>query len=304
MPWSGGSNQTFSRTDGVRTGATTWQQAQAASVPILSSAADVHDQDIASGINDCLKKDGGNHPTANLPMGGYKHTGVADASVSTEYASKGQMDTALALKAALSSPTLTGTPAAPTAAGGTNTTQIATTAFVTSAISAATQIPSGSTMLFRQTAAPTGWTKLTDSSWNDKMLRIVTGTVGVGGSTAMSTAWSSVALTGSVGSHTLTAAEMPSHTHTGTTGTGSASHQHSTFDWDGSYVAVNGGSSVICPTATNPPGSGLTGAAGAAHTHSFTSNSSGSDGGHNHTLSINSFTASPAYIDFIAATKN
>ena len=37
---------------------------------------------------------------------------------------------ALALKAALASPSFTGTPTAPTAAGGTNTTQIATTAFV------------------------------------------------------------------------------------------------------------------------------------------------------------------------------
>jgi hypothetical protein len=40
--------------------------------------------------------------------------------------------------ATLSSPTFTGTPAAPTATAGTNTTQIATTAFVTTAISGAT----------------------------------------------------------------------------------------------------------------------------------------------------------------------
>lgn len=40
---------------------------------------------------------------------------------------------ALAAKAALASPTFTGTPAAPTASGGTNTTQIATTAFVQAA---------------------------------------------------------------------------------------------------------------------------------------------------------------------------
>jgi len=39
--------------------------------------------------------------------------------------------------APLASPTFTGTPAAPTAAGGTSTTQLATTAFVTSAISTA-----------------------------------------------------------------------------------------------------------------------------------------------------------------------
>ncbi len=42
------------------------------------------------------------------------------------------------LKAPLASPTLTGTPAAPTATAGTNTTQIATTAFVTSAVSGGT----------------------------------------------------------------------------------------------------------------------------------------------------------------------
>ena len=39
--------------------------------------------------------------------------------------------------APLASPTFTGTPAAPTAAGGTNTTQLATTAFVTSAVASA-----------------------------------------------------------------------------------------------------------------------------------------------------------------------
>ncbi len=44
---------------------------------------------------------------------------------------------ALALKAPLASPALTGTPTAPTATAGTNTTQVATTAFVGAAIAAA-----------------------------------------------------------------------------------------------------------------------------------------------------------------------
>lgn len=44
--------------------------------------------------------------------------------------------------------------------------------------------PSGTRMLFQQTAAPTGWTK--DTSNNDKALRVVSGTVGSGGSTAFS----------------------------------------------------------------------------------------------------------------------
>jgi hypothetical protein len=44
---------------------------------------------------------------------------------------------AIASKADINSPTFTGTPAAPTASAGTNTTQLATTAFVTAALSAA-----------------------------------------------------------------------------------------------------------------------------------------------------------------------
>ena len=43
-------------------------------------------------------------------------------------------DTAIALKANIVSPTFTGTPAAPTASAGTNTTQLATTAFVSTAV--------------------------------------------------------------------------------------------------------------------------------------------------------------------------
>lgn len=55
------------------------------------------------------------------------------ADNSTKVATTAYVDTGLALKANLASPTFTGTPAAPTAAPGTNTTQLATTAFVTAA---------------------------------------------------------------------------------------------------------------------------------------------------------------------------
>jgi hypothetical protein len=47
------------------------------------------------------------------------------------------IETSVGTKADLASPTFTGTPAAPTASSGTNSTQIATTAFVTSAVSTA-----------------------------------------------------------------------------------------------------------------------------------------------------------------------
>jgi hypothetical protein len=60
-----------------------------------------------------------------------------DASAATDLVRKGQVDTLLAEKAPLASPALTGTPTAPTAAPATNTTQIATTAFVQEALSGA-----------------------------------------------------------------------------------------------------------------------------------------------------------------------
>ena len=65
------------------------------------------------------------------------------------------IQTAVNSKANIASPTFTGTPAAPTAAAGTNTTQIATTAFVTTAtdnintLSAFTLIESGTDLLIK-----------------------------------------------------------------------------------------------------------------------------------------------------------
>jgi len=58
---------------------------------------------------------------------------VKGTEINTEFVN---IAVAVATKADLASPTLTGTPAAPTASGGTNTTQLATTAFVTAAVAA------------------------------------------------------------------------------------------------------------------------------------------------------------------------
>ncbi|WP_296939625.1 head decoration protein [uncultured Marivita sp.] len=57
-----------------------------------------------------------------------------DASSGTDLVRKSQVDSLLSAKAPLASPTLTGSPTAPTAVAGTNSTQIATTAFVNDAI--------------------------------------------------------------------------------------------------------------------------------------------------------------------------
>lgn len=84
MAWSGG---TFTRSNG----ATGWQDDAAASIGITASRHDTLDNDLATGINTCLTKDGQNTPTADLPMGGFKHTNVANATARTEYARVSQI---------------------------------------------------------------------------------------------------------------------------------------------------------------------------------------------------------------------
>ena len=62
-------------------------------------------------------------------------------------------------KAPLASPTFTGTPAAPTATAGTNTTQVATTAFVSTATAGIVTVPIGTVSWFAGNTAPTGYLK-------------------------------------------------------------------------------------------------------------------------------------------------
>ena len=47
--------------------------------------------DIATALTGSISADGQTTPTGNLPMGGYKHTSVADATVRAQYASAGQV---------------------------------------------------------------------------------------------------------------------------------------------------------------------------------------------------------------------
>ena len=53
------------------------------------------------------------------------------------------------------------------------------------------EFPSGTRTLFNQTTAPVGWTKDTSAAYNDACPRLVTGSVGTGGSTVFSTIHSS-----------------------------------------------------------------------------------------------------------------
>ncbi len=77
MGWSGG---TFTR-------ARDWQADEAGAIDMEAVNFDQEDDNFEAGINNCLTKDGQNSPTANLPMGTNRHTGVGNAAARDDYAS-------------------------------------------------------------------------------------------------------------------------------------------------------------------------------------------------------------------------
>jgi len=85
MGWSGG---TYTKGNAGSGG---WVGDASLGIAIEASRHDTQDNDFATGINNCLTKDGQNTPTANLGMGGYKHTGVGNATAGDEYLSYGQL---------------------------------------------------------------------------------------------------------------------------------------------------------------------------------------------------------------------
>jgi len=82
--------------------------------------------DIASALTQSISNDGQTPILANIPMGGFKLTGLAAGVASGQSVEFGQ----LAAYAPLASPVLTGNPTAPTPLTADNDTSIATTAFV------------------------------------------------------------------------------------------------------------------------------------------------------------------------------
>ena len=158
---------------------------------------------------------------------------------------------------------------------------------------------SGTSMLFQQTTAPTGWTKQT--THNNKALRIVSGTVSSGGSNTFSAALNTnqtvsgttggqgVTITGSVGNTTLTLSQIPSHRHL-----------------EGGHVEFGTGDSVSAGTRNEGNNSGAKRfytdyqGGGGSHTHSV-----GTLAGSSHTHSFSdTFNLDVQYVDFIIANKD
>lgn len=103
--------------------------------------------------------------------------------------------------------------------------------------------PEGTLIVFAQTSAPVGWTKVIEH--NDKALRIVSGIAGSGGSLAFSSAFAaSRGISGSVDNTTLTVNQMPSHNHGIATGAGGLSTSYAGHPGAGTHIfsAYTGGS--------------------------------------------------------------
>jgi hypothetical protein len=151
---------------------------------------------------------------------------------------------AVASKADVSSPALLGTPTAPTATTGSNTTQIATCAFVL-----ANSVPSGIISLWSGTIAsiPSGWYLCNGSnSTPDLRNKFIIGAYADDSSVAKTTITGSSTQTGG----TKDAINV-SHTHTATTTATDSGHSHTLSISGGSSITGLGGSGGSGWTGTN-----------------------------------------------------
>jgi len=147
-----------------------------------------------------------------------------------------------------------------------------TTANFTTFSGAWASLPAGTKMLFVQTAAPTGWTKVTTD--DNKALRVVSGTAGTGGSVPFTTAFTSQSISGTVGETTLTIDQIPSHSHSYTAA--------------GSVTLVNGGTAFQA----------------LINSSALTSGAAGNGQPHTHSLTAANINLAVQYVDVIIAVKN
>ena len=147
-----------------------------------------------------------------------------------------------------------------------------------------TVIPAGTVMIFGQTAAPTGFTKLTNQ--DNAALRVVSGSASTGGSVDFSTAFASQAVTvtavsGSAGATTLSTSQIPSHAHFNILA------PQAPGSGDGVPQSPTGSQSQRSSTMASEGG-------GASHTHTFSFSSA----------TANAINLAVKFVDVIRATKD
>jgi microcystin-dependent protein len=207
-----------------------------------------------------------------LPAGNSSKV-VKGVELDTEFTA---IASAISSKSDSNSPTFTGTPLAPTAAGGTNNTQIATTSFVSTAVAAS--FPTGGIILWSGSVAsiPSGWALCNGSNGTpDLRNRFVVG------------AGSAYAVDATGGSADAT---LPTHTHTFSATTASTSLTGAIIGISESFNGHGSATGVFTkaqgdPVAGTPSGATDTSNGGrvtmdATHTHtvSGTTASAGSSG--------------------------
>jgi len=160
-------------------------------------------------------------------------------------------------------------------------------------------IAAGTVAIFRQSSAPSSWTKDT-SNHNNKCLRCVTGTASSGGNVAFTTAFASKPVSGNVstnvstnvsvtvGGHTLSEAQLPSHDHS----QGSSSVQQAQVQ------QING------PRSNTPyRAGGNTGNAGSNQSHSHPSPATGTSNATS-SFSGTAIDMEVQYVDVIQCSKD
>lgn len=140
--------------------------------------------------------------------------------------------------------------------------------------------PSGTVMLFGQSSAPVGWTRKADWADNAMLCFAASGAIGSGGSADPQAVHTHAGPSHvhSTQSHTLTIAEIPSHTHTYYQKTGWAYAQSAGSQYGNPVEATSGAAG-----------------GGNAHSHGNTGTSGTGNTGAN---------AAPKYQEVIAATKD
>jgi hypothetical protein len=185
---------------------------------------------------------------------------IKGTEIDTEYTA---IASAISSKADTNSPTFTGTPVAPTAAAGTNTTQLATTAFVIT-----NGVPSGIISLWSGSIAsiPSGWV-ICDGTNGTPDLRNKF-VVGAGSTYAV----------GATGGSADAIAVSHTHTFSGTTGGMNANNPHVHYTYGAYGGGGNPGGSL---NTSNPGGQNMaTTATDIDHGHAFsgTTAAAGSSG--------------------------
>lgn len=149
----------------------------------------------------------------------------------------------------------------------------------------------GTVVIFQQTSAPTGWTKITTN--NDKALRIVSGAAGTGGSVAFSTAFVSQTPSGTIGGTALTVGQLPVHDHFAFNLDTASSQQDrilntSTNRYPMFNRATSSQNAYTIGGSDTIPFAGITSPTGSSQTHS-------------HTFTGNAINLAVQYVDVIAA---